>query len=696
LTANPSSEGGFGSGIQKSGNHTAPIALSGAEWYSQQAHRAVNQAIGRVIRHKEDFGAILFLDSRFSEPRHQLGVSKWIRPQFQTSIGNGIGTTIKPLVSFFRAATEKASLNQTMMEKSIESIKKPRLEYEADDEQNQERNNENISENISKISVVLRSDGASDEDYIPPNQIIRQVHLNDDVSSSSRAVQHSYKKNDAVSLGRAQNLASIYEAAEKKGKIEQKVRQLSHSTTKDISETIQSAWSGLSASRSSQSRHISSTAKKSSKDNDSKEMSKQLAKSFFELAKKTLTDEDFSRVQKILVDMKASGDNNDEKQYIASAKNLVILLMKYDAKRDSSNHESVGIKMLDQLYSLLPQVHRHNVLKIISIVRYQRSDFKSLIQMSLADNPQTSGDFQALNVSVPPLLRSFYKSKHDGALQMDKSQMNDFRAIVSTLFRHRISTPEVLRALNHLIPTDFCGVAQLIVDEFRVKSNSNRSASKSNENARFNERINNEPQNIAISNPYQKKRPVNSHTATSNFQAKVFESSNPILKRAKQMMDNSKHQVEKKNDDRNDAKGLNSFAKHPNEPQNDVDADTEGLDSIERILLHASKDVFISKESNVVRINKKLDSKLSETNCTLCGNDAKSMFMAECNHYFCRDCWISWFQRSQTCPKCRRPTNFDSMSRVIFEDKTKPGAPSLTQLCASDNESVDDELELVE
>ena len=26
--------------------------LSGAEWYNQQAHRAVNQAIGRVIRHR--------------------------------------------------------------------------------------------------------------------------------------------------------------------------------------------------------------------------------------------------------------------------------------------------------------------------------------------------------------------------------------------------------------------------------------------------------------------------------------------------------------------------------------------------------------------------------------------------------------------------------------------------------------------
>lgn len=38
--------------------------LSGQEWYRQQAFRAVNQAIGRVIRHKEDYGAIFLCDQR--------------------------------------------------------------------------------------------------------------------------------------------------------------------------------------------------------------------------------------------------------------------------------------------------------------------------------------------------------------------------------------------------------------------------------------------------------------------------------------------------------------------------------------------------------------------------------------------------------------------------------------------------------
>lgn len=43
--------------------------LSGHEWYRQQAFRAVNQAIGRVIRHRHDYGAIFLCDHRCGSPQ---------------------------------------------------------------------------------------------------------------------------------------------------------------------------------------------------------------------------------------------------------------------------------------------------------------------------------------------------------------------------------------------------------------------------------------------------------------------------------------------------------------------------------------------------------------------------------------------------------------------------------------------------
>ena len=53
--------------------------LNGREWYDIQAFRAVNQAIGRCIRHRNDWGAIILLDARFDVSRCTSSISKWIR-----------------------------------------------------------------------------------------------------------------------------------------------------------------------------------------------------------------------------------------------------------------------------------------------------------------------------------------------------------------------------------------------------------------------------------------------------------------------------------------------------------------------------------------------------------------------------------------------------------------------------------------
>lgn len=42
-------------------NYYSKKLLSGNEWYSQQAFRALNQALGRCIRHIDDYGAICIL-----------------------------------------------------------------------------------------------------------------------------------------------------------------------------------------------------------------------------------------------------------------------------------------------------------------------------------------------------------------------------------------------------------------------------------------------------------------------------------------------------------------------------------------------------------------------------------------------------------------------------------------------------------
>ena len=45
--------------------------LNGDEWYEIQAYRAINQGLGRCIRHRKDWGAIILVDERFYKNPHK-------------------------------------------------------------------------------------------------------------------------------------------------------------------------------------------------------------------------------------------------------------------------------------------------------------------------------------------------------------------------------------------------------------------------------------------------------------------------------------------------------------------------------------------------------------------------------------------------------------------------------------------------
>nr|XP_056721009.1 Fanconi anemia group J protein [Euleptes europaea] len=59
--------------------------LPGSQWYEIQAYRALNQALGRCIRHRSDWGALILVDDRFrrNPNKYITGLSKWIRQQIQ-------------------------------------------------------------------------------------------------------------------------------------------------------------------------------------------------------------------------------------------------------------------------------------------------------------------------------------------------------------------------------------------------------------------------------------------------------------------------------------------------------------------------------------------------------------------------------------------------------------------------------------
>lgn len=83
--------------------------LSGDEWYFLEAMRAINQAIGRVIRHKNDYGAILLCDQRFNQSRQKTHLSSWVQRSLNTTQHTSFGTLITEVSAFFKNAERTVS-----------------------------------------------------------------------------------------------------------------------------------------------------------------------------------------------------------------------------------------------------------------------------------------------------------------------------------------------------------------------------------------------------------------------------------------------------------------------------------------------------------------------------------------------------------------------------------------------------------
>ncbi|CAH9066220.1 unnamed protein product [Cuscuta epithymum] len=106
--------------------------LTGGEWYNQQALRAVNQAVGRVIRHRHDYGAIIFCDERFANPNYLAQVSRWIQPHINCY--SKFGEVVFSLTRFFRdgrvSGPTKLDLMRSDSRENVNSVKDCKAQFD--------------------------------------------------------------------------------------------------------------------------------------------------------------------------------------------------------------------------------------------------------------------------------------------------------------------------------------------------------------------------------------------------------------------------------------------------------------------------------------------------------------------------------------------------------------------------------------
>ncbi len=411
MATKASGDGGFNS-YKGNNSTTTNITLSGAEWYSQQAHRAVNQAIGRVIRHRFDYGSILFLDSRYSEAKNQNGTSKWIRPCFEPD--KGIGPVIGSLVRFYRSAKmivdeRKRAIKDAAPKPAIS------LRYEEEPSQvNSIKSEDALGDCVTKVSFIKKDADKVDVEnngYIPPDQVIQNVELNDHKGG------YVHTKHDNRSSLSKNNIARKRVELQKK-----------------LSKTV-----------------VEQEAKQSG------------AKRFYKLAQNCLSPTDFKAMGKVLVSMKSHGESKDSDSYLFEARKLLNILLLYDHCRFRSNTEKKSDLLVEYLLPLLPAIYRHSIEKIACEIRYNNSIFREECTKVLGES-----DCVEIDVKTPSLMLNFNNRAVDASNQRRNrnSNLGNYHAVVRLLMEKKQES--LLRYLYPLIPKDQIKTVRVLVKDYKA------------------------------------------------------------------------------------------------------------------------------------------------------------------------------------------------------------------------------------
>ncbi|XP_074536130.1 Fanconi anemia group J protein [Halichoeres trimaculatus] len=110
--------------------------LPGHRWYEIQAYRALNQALGRCIRHRNDWGALILVDDRYKNNpnKYITGLSKWVRQLVQHH--DTFNDAMQSLVAFsqLQQKTETAPTDSQTLSSTAHSSPNGHLSLPAEDQ----------------------------------------------------------------------------------------------------------------------------------------------------------------------------------------------------------------------------------------------------------------------------------------------------------------------------------------------------------------------------------------------------------------------------------------------------------------------------------------------------------------------------------------------------------------------------------
>ena len=145
--------------------------LSGSEWYNQNAIKCVNQALGRVIRHSNDYGCMLLIDSRYQQNNNKYLISKWIRDLNIIYNNRNNDNLISNIEKFFIEADIFVN-NKIKEKKKMDELNENNRKKESISKKNKIKNKkDNLNQTKNIINRIENNEFINEEEELDEEEI---------------------------------------------------------------------------------------------------------------------------------------------------------------------------------------------------------------------------------------------------------------------------------------------------------------------------------------------------------------------------------------------------------------------------------------------------------------------------------------------------------------------------------------------
>ena len=686
------------------------VKLSGNEWYQQQAHRAVNQAVGRVIRSRTDYGAVLLLDSRFDQERNQSGLSKWIRPHVRKD--EGFVAASKELDQFYKAIQKKSF--EVVVAETVPPPPCPPL-FDKED------GNDENTENSSRIALIRKQDSKPaatsqqqeehrDEEvhgsgsYIPPNQVIATLNVN---AFGQKKEHHPLQQVASSSSGSQGSEES------KKGKSAYDIVFQKPRAPKPPTKAKPASERDAAAVR-------------------------------FMQGTKSLPVTDQAKVRKAIIVMKKASDDRDVRAYRQSAQEVLRLLIRQDV--DGTIMQQPQDSLLFIFFQLLPQAYKLDTETIARKIVFDSSPLNDLAKRSIGP-----ADYNRLKSSVLGLIQNIWLGDSASASlgsrpisQRINEVLHEVVSIVCRKCADKNHSRPMCAALIRMLPSLYKENALKLIDETMarrnvddlkerdragvgaagmdmrrfalpkrrsslpppgamqeqgaaVKSCSSLTVPPAGGSSTLVAKHQSQPQK---NNPYSRRSLPASNQSTSTFPNK-----NPYARRSSSSLDpltraTTNNESESRKRPRLDTppqqeqqqKQSGTIQNAPKSPKTPVTAPVahrvnpyrktgsaisskqppHSSSSINTLLNTVGSDVFVRSVKKSQGVVQRPDSNAPKNlACVICEKSLPQPFLAPCGHLACLACWRQWLEKSRTCPVCRASCTLSKLAQAVFDSSAK-------------------------